>query len=62
MRGILGYISLLLLNASLIKMAPAVPGAATDSGTSLVQVNHLTLGFPKNASRFVQLLLQHLSS
>ena len=60
MRTTLTYISLLLLNATLVRMAPATPGAGTDSSLSLVQIAGTVPGSPSDASRFVDLLLWQL--
>ena len=60
MRTTLTYISLLLLNATLVRMAPATPGAGADSSLSLVQIAGTVPGSPSDASRFVDLLLRQL--
>ena len=62
MRRTLAYISLLLLNATLVRMAPATPGAGTDSSLSLVQIAGKVPGSPSDASRFVDLHLRQLAS
>ena len=62
MRGTLTYISLLLLNATLVRMAPATSGAGTDSSLSLIQIAGKVPGSPSEASRFVDLLLRQLTS
>ena len=62
MRSTIAYLPLLLLNAILVKMAPATPGAGTDSSTSLVQANNLAPDFPSTALRFVNPFLQHTSN
>ena len=62
MRGTLTYISLLLLNATLVRMAPATPGAGTDSSLSLIQIASKVPSSPSDALRFVDLLLRQRTS
>ena len=62
MRGTLAYISLLLLHATFVRMAPATPSATTDSSISLIQTAGQGSGSPSDASRFVDLLLRQLTS
>ena len=62
MRGTLAYVSLLLLNASLVRLAPATLGAGTDSSLSLIQTAGQVPGSPSDASRFVGLHLRQLTS
>ena len=50
--------SLVLLNATLVRMAPATPGAGIDSGTALIQMAGKVPSVPSDASRFVDLLRQ----
>lgn len=53
MRGApLGYITFLLLHAVLVRTAPAKSDGVTDTGISLIQLNHLAADPPGTTSRF----------